>query len=78
MHRYRCAACGITSSPYALRSSAEKHGAGHREERHGDERNHPDGEHILSGGYKSLQGRELSAVLLAVGLLGVGLLGKLL
>lgn len=76
MHRYRCAICGITSSPYALRSSAEKHGANHRRRRHGGERNHPDGERILSGGYRGPRGGEWAAVILTIGLLAVALLGK--
>ncbi|MEU5834512.1 hypothetical protein ABZ820_12680 [Streptomyces diacarni] len=75
MHRYRCQLCGITSRSYATRLGAERHGHGHRERRHGGD--HPDGEHILTAGYRGPQGREWTAVVLTFALIAVALVAKL-
>ncbi|MEH0402897.1 hypothetical protein ACFY7V_03660 [[Kitasatospora] papulosa] len=76
MHRYRCPLCGITSTAYMTITGANRHGAVHRDKRHGGD--HPDGEHIVHGAaYRAPQGGEWMAVAIVLVLLAVGLLGKL-
>ncbi|MEU0275519.1 hypothetical protein [Streptomyces sp. NPDC006307] len=76
MHRYRCPLCGITSAPYVTRAGADRHGAGHRDARHGGD--HPDGEHIIrAAAHRAPQGSEWMAVLVVLVVLAIGLVGKI-